>query len=480
MANTTTKRDTLFDQLKHIFEPQSVAVIGASGDLTKFGGRAFFLPLETGYRGRLYPVNQSRSEVFGIKTYPSILDIPDDIELAIIAVPAPLVPGVMKECVKKGVKGVVMITAGFAETGAEGRKLQDEVVKMAHDAGIRMVGPNSNGIYSSRVRLNLLYYRAPRLGSISFISQSGTLGGYLFEWANNKGYGFSKFVSSGNQASLNVADYVEYLGHDPDTRAIVLYIEGIQEGQRFVEAAREAVKKKPIIAFKGGRTAVGSRATLSHTASMAGADEVFDAACKQAGIIRCYEVTHPFDLAEALTQQPLPRGKRVTIVGSGGQCVATADACASLGLELPEFDDDTKRRLVEMLPPHAPVPTNPVDTAAGGDPMTGPRIVDFLAQLDYIDGIITHGPMIGWGVTPERISSLLTESDLVTSVPEKYGKPVVCTAVGRRDGRGDLGYDLFHHARIPMYLTPEESARAMWGLMEYAEIRRTMRGSSQL
>jgi len=465
------------EQLKHIFEAQSVAVIGASADLSKFGGRAFFLPLETGYRGRLYAVNPSRPEVYGVKTYPSVLDIPDDIELAVIAIPAPMVPNALKECIKKGVKGVVMLTAGFAETGAEGRKHQDEVVKIAHDAGIRMVGPNSNGIYSSRVRLNLLYYRSPRLGSISFISQSGTLGGYLFEWANSKGYGFSKFVSSGNQASLNVSDYLEYLEQDPDTSAIVLYIESVQEGHRFVDVASRVVKKKPIIAFKGGRTAVGSRATLSHTASMAGSDDIFDAACRQAGVIRCNEVTHPFDLAEALAQQPLPKGKRVTIVGSGGQCVATADACASLGLELPEFDDDVKRRLVELLPAHAPVPTNPVDTAAGGEPMTGPLIVDLLAQVDYIDGIITHGPMIGFGITPERITSLLTESEMVTSIPEKYGKPVVCTAAARRTGRSDVGYDLYRHARIPMYTTPEESARAMWGLMEYAEIRRQRTGA---
>jgi len=471
---TKVMERSVVKQLNHIFDPKSVAVIGASGDLGKFGGRAFFLPLETGYRGRLYPVNPTRSEVFGVKTYPSVLDIPDDIELAIIAVPAPMVINTMEECIKKGVKGVVMISAGFAETGEEGRKLQDQVVKIAHDAGIRMVGPNSNGIYSSSVRLNLLYYRSPRLGSISFISQSGTLGGYLFEWANSKGYGFSKFVSSGNQASLNVSDYLEYLEQDSDTNVIVLYIESVQEGHRFVDVARRVVKKKPIIAFKGGRTTVGSRATLSHTASLSGSDDIFDAACRQAGVIRCYEVTHPFDLAEALAQQPLPKGKRVTIVGSGGQCVATADACASLGLELPEFDADTKRRLMELLPPHAPVPTNPVDTAAGGEPMTGPLIVDLLAQVDYIDGIITHGPMIGWGVTPERITSLLTESEMVTSVPEKYGKPVVCTAAARRQGRGDVGYDLYRHARIPMYTTPEESARAMWGLMEYAEIRRKM------
>jgi len=248
---TKVMEKSVVKQLKHIFEPKSVAVIGASGDLGKFGGRAFFLPLETGYRGRLYPVNPTRSEVFGVKTYPSVLDIPDDIELAIIAVPAPMVINTMEECIKKGVKGVVMISAGFAEIGEEGKKLQDQVVKIAHDAGIRMVGPNSNGIYSSNVRLNLLYYRSPRPGSISFISQSGTLGGYLFEWANSKGYGFSKFVSSGNQASLNVSDYLEYLGQDPDTSVIVLYIESVQEGHRFVEIARSVVKKKPVIAFKG-------------------------------------------------------------------------------------------------------------------------------------------------------------------------------------------------------------------------------------
>ncbi|MDY6916399.1 MAG: CoA-binding protein [Chloroflexota bacterium] len=464
----------LVDQLEPIFEPESVAVIGASTDVNKFGGRAFFLPLETGYRGRLYPVNPSRDEVFGAKAYPSVLDIPDAIDLAVIAVAAPLVPRVMEECVEKGVKGVVMITAGFAEAGEQGRRLQDEVVRIAHDAGIRIVGPNCNGIWSSKVKLNLLFSRAPRAGSISFISQSGTLGGYLFEWASNKGYGFAKFVSAGNQASLNTSDYLEYLKQDPDTQAVVLYIEGIQEGQRFVRVAKEVAREKPIVVFKGGRTEVGSRATLSHTASLAGSDEVFDAACKQAGIIRCNEVTHPFDLAEALTQQPLPRGNRVTVVGSGGQCVATADACASLGLELPEFDEDTKRRLMELLPPHASVPTNPVDTAAGDDPMTGPRIVDFLAQVDYIDGIITHGPLIGAGISPERILSLVTESEMVTSIPEKYGKPVICTAVTRRFGGAEFANYLYKQRHIPMYTTPEESARAMWGLARYSEIRRQL------
>ena len=463
---------SIVEQLRPIFEPRSVAVIGASGDVSKFGGRAFTIPLETGYRGALYPVNPNRKEICGVKAYPSILDIPDDIDLAVIAIAASTVPQAMEECVKKGVKGAVMITAGFAEIGEEGRKLQDEVVRIAHQGGIRFVGPNCNGIWSSAVKLSLLFAPAPRPGPISFVSQSGTLGGYLFQVAMSKGYGFSKFISSGNQASLNVSDYLEYLGQDEDTKAIVLYIEGVQEGRRFFDIARDVVKHKPIVVYKGGRTTAGSRATMSHTASLAGSDEIFDTACKQAGIIRCYEVIHPFDLAEALAYQPWPKGKRVTVIGSGGQCVATADACASLGLELPELDEDTKRRITEILAPHAPVPTNPIDTAATTYPMTLPRILEIVAGLDYIDGIITQGPFAGFDLSPERLRSVLDETEAVTAIPQKYGKPLIATAM--RWHAPDIVLDLLTRAGIPYYTTPEESARAMYGLMRYGEIRQRM------
>jgi acyl-CoA synthetase (NDP forming) len=446
-----------------------VAVIGASGDVSKFGGRAFLLPLETGYRGALYPVNPNREQIWGVKTYASVLDIPGDIDLAVFTIHASIVPQAMEECVRKGVKGAVMITAGFAEIGEEGKKLQDEVVRIAHQGGIRFVGPNCMGIWSSRAKLNLCFAGAPQPGPISFISQSGTLGSYLFQAAMSKGYGFSKFVSSGNQASLNVSDYLEYLVQDEDTKAIVLYIEGVQEGRRFFETAKEVVRRKPIVVYKGGRTTAGSRATLSHTASLAGSDEVFDTACKQAGIIRCYEVMHPFDLAEALAYQPLPNGKRVTVIGSGGQCVATADACASLGLELPELDEDTKRRITEILAPHAPVPTNPIDTAATPYPMTLPRILEIVASLDYIDGIITQGPFAGFDLSPDQLRNILDETEVVTSIPKKYGKPLIATAM--RLYALDLTLDLFRRAGIPYYTTPEESARAMYGLMKYGEIR---------
>jgi len=464
----------IVQQLHPIFEPRSVAVIGASNDASKFGGRAFLLPIESGYLGTLYPVNPQRSDIQGIHAYPSVLDVPDNVDLAVIAVVAPMVPQVMEECVKKGVKGVVIMSAGFAEIGEEGQKLQDDVVRIAHDAGIKIVGPNSNGTWSSSVRLNLLFGTAPRRGRISFISQSGTMGHYLVELANGKGYGFSKFVSSGNQASLDVSDYLEYLAQDRYTRVIVLYLEGVKDGRRFLEVAKEVSKIKPIVAYKGGAGNAAARAAMSHTASLSGSDEIFDAACRQAGIIRCQEALHPFDLAQALAYQPLPKGKRVAVIGSGGQCVTIAQACASLGLELPELDEDARRELMQVLPPHSPVPTNPVDSVASELMMTVPKMTEILAKLDYVDGIITQGPSAGAFTTPDQVRQLLLETEMMTSMPRKYGKPIVCNQVivGRLP-TVDLAHDLYRRAGIPIYGTPEESARAMWGLMRYGEIRRS-------
>ncbi len=463
---------SIVEQLRPIFEPKSVAVIGASNDITKFGGRAFLSPMESGYRGALYPVNPNRNEIAGVKTYPSILDVPGDVDLAVISIFASMVPQVMEECVQKGVKGAVMLTAGFAEASEEGKSLQDKVVSIAHRGGIRFVGPNCMGITNSVAKLNLVFPVATRPGPISFISQSGTMGIYLFQVAMSKGYGFSKFVSSGNQASIDMADYLEYLAQDENTKAIVLYIEGVQKGRRFFEVAKEVVKQKPILVYKGGQSPAGSRATLSHTASLSGSDEVFNAACNQAGIIRCSEVIHPFEMAEALINQPMPKGKRVAILGSGGQCVASADACARLGLELPELDQDTKNRIKEILAPHAPVPSNPVDTAMTPDPRLTSKLLEILASLDYIDGMISPGVFGMGSQTPDQIRNMLAEVEAVAAIPQKYSKPLVLTGMILLPN--DMAINIFRGAGIPIYITPEESARAMYGLMRYGEIRRQL------
>lgn len=459
----------LVKELDHIFKPKSIAIIGASNNQSKWGYRLVFYVLQSGFRGTISPINPKEKLILGLPVYPSVIDVPQNIDLAVVAVPAPMVPLVIKECVEKGVPGAIIISAGFKETGENGGALQREVTDIAKKGGMRIVGPNCMGIWSSTVGLNLAFRGTPRTGSISFVSQSGTLGVYLFQVAMEKGYGFSKFISSGNEADLSSADYIQYLGEDQDTKVIALYLEGVKDGRRFLEIAKEVVKKKPIIVYKAGRTEVGARATLSHTGSLAGSDNIFEAVCKQAGIVRVYEAFHPFVLAEALSKQPLPKGNRVAIIGvGGGYCVTCSDACVSLGLSVPEFDGETQKRIKSLLLSHAPMPRNPVDTAADPRPMSIAKIAEIVADLDYIDGIIAsvYSPYI-----PSYLGQAVEAAEFIASIPQKYGKPVIATNIVR-SGRYLVSERICAEAGIPFYETPEDCARAMAGLSRYAETLR--------
>jgi len=474
---------TIVEQLDPIFKPRSIAVIGASQSHAKWGFRMMNRPARTGYRGAIYPVNRTGEAIGQLPGYKSVLDIPDAVDLAVITVPARQIPSVMKECAEKGVRGVVLITAGFAEIGPEGKILEDKVVAVARKAGIRFVGPNCMGIWSRAGLLCLSFDKAPQAGPIAFVSQSGTFGVSLSEIAGAKGYGLSKFISIGNQADLTAADYLEYLASDEETKVLVFYIEGFKDGERFMNLAREVVKIKPIIIYKAGRTPAGSKATQSHTASLAGSDEIFDAACRQAGLIRVQETLHAFDVAEVLASQPLPPGRRVAILGSGGQGVVTADACAALGLEVPELDADTVRSLMEGLPPHAPRPNNPVDFA--GSSRTGleeAAVVEKLLRCDYIDGVISNVPinpaawsdMFGFSGLPRPLLDMTRKAidgaDYFASLPAKYGKPIITTRF--RKVAYDMVIEILRGAGIPVCDTPEEAARAMHALVRYAEIRK--------
>ncbi|MDD5288006.1 MAG: CoA-binding protein [Dehalococcoidales bacterium] len=465
----------IVQQLDPIFKANSIAIIGASNTPPKWGFRMINTPLTTGYRGAIYPVNPNEKTVCGLTSYASVRDIPYDIDMAVIAVPASATPQVMADCAAKGIKGAVMITAGFAETGKKGQEIQDEVVRIAQKGGIRFVGPNGMGIYSSAVKLSLCFDKPPKKGRIAFVSQSGTFGHLLAETASDKGYGLSKFISIGNQADLKAADYLEYLGEDEDTGAIVFYMEGFKDGRRFFEIARQVIRKKPIIIYKAGRTPAAVRATMSHTSSIAGSDRIFDAMCKQVGIIRAYETLQPFDMAEALVSMPLPKGNRVAIVGSGGQGVVTSDNCESLGLKVPELDKETGLRLKQGLPPHAPVPTNPVDFAgAMRTARDEARIADALARIDYIDGIITNMPIFRFstGSTSELARMAIEGAEILAEIPKKYGKPVV--TLRWHVGEESVIQDIVRSARIPAYDTPEQCARAMYAMAEYARVRRQL------
>lgn len=459
-------------QLDPIFKPKSIAIIGASKNPFKWGGMILNGALSSEYRGKIYPVNPKADKIRGVKTYPSVIDIPDDIDLAIFTVPAVHMPGVMTQCVEKGVKGGLIISADFAETGEVGKALEDETVRIAREGGIRFIGPNGNGIQSSAVRLSLCPFPLSRPGPVGFISQSGTFGGLATRAAMEKGFGLSKFIAIGNQADLTAADYIEYLGHDKDTQVIGLYVEGIKDGRRFLEAASKVSKEKPIIAVKGGSTAQGARATLSHTASIAGADDVFDAMCRQAGIIRVSEVGHLFIMAEALSGQPIPRGNRVAIVANGGQGVAISDCLDRLGLEVPEFDPSDAQAIKALMPPHAPTPRNPVDYAAGMmDAEDEVRVVEMLASLDYIDGIITNVPIdrsFRAVTLAEQKKAGIDALDQFSQIPNKFGKPVITQTWFA----GGSVSEFLRNARIPMFTVSEDCARAMAGLVRYGEIRR--------
>ena len=467
------------EQLDPIFKPESIAILGASDKPGKWGYIMVERPLKTGFGGTIYPINPTKDEILGIRAYRSVLDIPGQVDLAVVTVPAPAVPGLMRECLKKGVKGAVLIPGGFAEAGNEGKALENEVASIAKEGKIRFVGPNCMGIWSAAGNLNLCFHQAPKRGAIAFVSQSGTFGGYLSEIANAKGYGLSKFISIGNQANITASEYLEYLAEDDDTKVIVFYMEGFKDGRRFFQLAREVIKKKPIIIYKGGSTIAGARATLSHTASLAGSEDVFKAMCHQIGLVRANEALHSFEMAEALVEQPLPGGKRVAIMGSGGQGVVATDACASLGLEVPEFDRETAISLQKLLPPHAPPARNPIDFAGSyRTTIEEVKIIEKLLSLDYIDGVITNvpvNPMI-WGIKPtaadadktmsDTIKAVLQAARLFATLPKKYNKPIVTLRFRHID---DPTIDILKEAGIPVYDTPEQCARAMYALTRYAE-----------
>lgn len=463
------------EQLDPIFRPRSVAIVGASNNPDRWGhGTTHSILNWSQFRGEVYPIHPKDEFVQGLKAYKSVLDVPGPIDLAVIVVNASQVLDVFRECVQKRIGGAVIITAGFAEVGAEGARLQEELARLSRESGIRFVGPNCNGLWTSASRLNLCFWNIVKPGRTAFISQSGTMGDYLFEVSQAKGYGFSKLVSSGNQASLDVCDYLEYLADDEDTAAVALYMEGVKDGRRFLEVARKATAKKPVLAYKVGRTEAGARAAATHTASMTGSLQLFDAACRQAGVIVCDHMLEMFDFAEALASQPLPRGKRIGIAsGGGGFCVVTAEACATLGLEVPVLDEKAQREVLQHVREFSPSPMNPLDLIARKTHLDYGKAIEILAKQDYIDGLIIMPPYGGF----RRNSSLETMKGLVecctilADIPGKYQKPVLAFAMS--DFKQNATYEILKRGDIPFYESPETCARAMKVLCDYGEQRRS-------
>lgn len=471
----------LSDALNYVFCPGSVAVVGASSTPSKWGFRIFNRLISSSPKAQVYPVNRTAESVLGHTTYANLAEVPGDVDLAVIVVPENAVPGVMQECVDKGVKTAIIITAGFRETGEEGHLLEADVLRIARSGGVRFVGPNCNGHFNTSLDLFTLGPAGMRPGPLALISQSGNFGTYILERGMEKRTGFSKFISSGNEADLTVEDYLEYFADDDETKVICAYIEGVKDGRRFFELAREVTKKKPVVVMKSGRTAEAARAVLSHTGSLAGSDAVHDALFRQCGVIRVDEVDELLDVALALVKQPLPRGRNVGIVTSGGGFgVVATDACLRYGLSVPPLGDETVQTMNKYLPPRWSH-SNPVDMAGATEGSYG--CIGTLLKADNVDAILAIGALgfpADWLDRRGTVSgpdsqdyvktAIETEVRLVDGLVERihrHQKPlIITTPIG---GVKSPALEKLEDNGVFTYRTPEEGCRVISYMARYAE-----------
>jgi acyl-CoA synthetase (NDP forming) len=378
--------------LDHVFNPKSIALIGASASFGKWGQMIFSNIVAGRFPGPLYPVNPREKKIFGIPVYRHVQDIPEPADLAIITTPAETVLSVVGDCGERGIKAAVVVTSGFSETGDQGRALESKLVALCREKGIVLVGPNTMGILCSRASLFATgAHTRPRPGNVAFISQSGNLGIQLIHWAERQGVGVSLFAGSGNEAMVSCSDYLEYVAGDSHTRIIILYLESMREGRRFLETVKRINGTKPIIVLKGGRTEAGRAASASHTGSMGGEVTVFRAACRQAGLLEAQVPSELLDLSAGFSSLPLPKGNRVGIVTlGGGWGVVTSDECNEMGLAVPALSEAIIKAIDRHLPSYWSK-GNPVDLVGTRDPEAPLVAVEELLKSDEVDAVISLG-----------------------------------------------------------------------------------------
>ncbi|HVW31369.1 MAG TPA: GNAT family N-acetyltransferase, partial [Acidimicrobiia bacterium] len=455
-----------------LLAPRSIAVVGAGQAATGIGHQVFRNLLNGDFQGPVYPVNPKSFHVGGVRAYPSLLDIPDEIDLAIICVPASTVPGVIAQCATKGVGGLVMITAGFAEAGGDGAAMERDLVRLARRHGMRMIGPNCMGIINTAptVAMNGTFApTAPLPGRVALCSQSGAIGIAALDRSARLGLGISSFVSVGNKADVSGNDLLQYWEDDLGTDVILLYLESFGNPGKFHRIAQRVARRKPIIAVKSGRSTAGSRGASSHTAALASPDRAVDALFHQTGVIRVDTMEQLFDTAAVLAHQPLPAGRRVAIVGnSGGPGVLAADACEAAGLDVPELSPATQEALRGCLPPAAGV-RNPVDMMASAGPATYQAALRVLLADADVDAVIVV-------CTPTHAAPVAAVAGALAEInAERPAKPIVANLVGFEGIPEPLRGD---HA-VPCFPFPETAAQALARAAWYAEWRRAPVGETR-
>ncbi len=458
--------------LRSFLKPRSIAVIGASQNKDTIGNRLFRNILHHGFDGVVYPVNPNAQSVAAVKAYPSILDIPDEVDLAVVMVPSELVNTVVQQCGRKGVAGIVVISAGFGESGPEGMEMQEKLIEITRSYGMRLVGPNCMGIINNDpgVSMNATFSSiSPPAGNIALCSQSGALGLAVLEYARTLNVGLSIFASIGNRADVSSNDLLQYLEEDPSTDVILLYLESFGNPRKFARIARNVTGRKPVVAVKSGRTPAGSRAAASHTGALATAEVASEAMFRQAGIIRVDTMEELFDVANLLSHQPLPRGRRLAILtNGGGPAIMTADACVSRGLELSSLSDSTVSGLRKVLPRGACL-TNPVDMTAEADAAQYGGALRILAEDDGVDIIVVIfvPPII---TKPEEVAGAIQE---VIPQFRRHGKTIIASFMGSRN----INLDCTEYGYIPNFTFPEAVSSALAKACEYSEWLERPRGT---
>ncbi|MFP4015181.1 MAG: acetate--CoA ligase family protein [Chitinispirillaceae bacterium] len=446
-----------------LLRPESVAVVGASSSPGKVGYEILNNLISDGFEGEIYPINPKAPEILDKKCYKSLLDVPGPVDLAIVVIKRDLVIPVLKDCATKGTKAAIVITAGFGETGAEGKTLQEEIVKIVRENEITMVGPNCLGLLNPWSKLNASFGGTVGVpGGIALISQSGALLTSVQDIAAEEKLGWSVLASIGNKASLDEVDFLENLKDDDNTKVIAAYLENIARGQDFMRVAERVGKVKPIVILKSGRTSSGAKAASSHTGSLAGADSAYVSAFDRTGVIRAESIEQLFDISMAFSYMPLPAGDRVAVVtNAGGPGIMMSDALEMAGLKVAQLDTETTNKLLDTLPPAGAV-NNPVDVLGDATSDMYGKAMEIVLESGSVDSMIVV-------LTPQKMTDEDNVAKKIIELSKKYKKPVFSCFMGAESVKE--GVELLRDNKIPQYPVPERAAKAMLEMVKYSQYK---------
>jgi acetyltransferase len=445
--------------ISNFFDPKSVAVLGASATPGKVGYDVLKNLIQSNYKGKVYPVNPKSSEIQGLKTYPGLSDIKENIDLLIYIIHPQFFLSTLDDCKKKNIDSIIAISAGFKETGSVGARIEREMISKARELNIRILGPNCLGLVDTSSQLNATFAPGmPSKGNIAFFSQSGALCIAILDWALGEGIGFSKFISLGNKSDLDEIDFLQYLADDESTKVILGYLEGIEDGRTFIDVAREVSKKKPVIITKSGGTSAGARAASSHTGSLAGSDRSIQAAFHQAGIIRADTVSDLFDCALAFACQPVIKGSRIAILtNSGGPGIMAADAIERHNLHLASFSKETQDGLRSFLPNIASI-YNPVDIIGDARAERYQKSLELIVNDPNVDGVLVI-------LTPTAVIDVKETAEIIASLSSNSSKPILTSFMGKISV--EQGIKVLQNKKVPNYNYPESAVKVFRIMSDY-------------